>query len=163
MVRAGIVLYGVSPSAQTQGMPPLCPVMSLRAVIAQIKDLKKGDTVSYGCTFCAPRDMRVAVVPVGYADGYLRRCSERGAYLLIRGKRAPIVGRVCMDQLMLDVTDIESVSTSDLVTVLGRDGEETVTGLLAAIPEVTKERICAAACSICPDTIYFLRGKEDEA
>ena len=127
MVRAGIVLYGVSPSAQTQGMPPLCPVMSLRAVIAQIKDLKKGDTVSYGCTFCAPRDMRVAVVPVGYADGYLRRCSERGAYLLIRGKRAPIVGRVCMDQLMLDVTDIENVSTSDIVTVLGRDGEETVT------------------------------------
>lgn len=127
MVRAGIVLYGIAPSAQTRSMPPLRPVMSLRAVISQVKELCEGDTVSYGCTFRAPRNMRIAVVPVGYADGYLRRCGEGGAYMLLHGKRAPIVGRICMDQLMLDVSAIPEAKASDVITVIGEDGDEAIT------------------------------------
>ncbi len=127
MVRAGIVLYGVAPSAQIKSMPLLRPVMSLRAVISQVKELREGDAISYGCTFRAPRAMRVAVVPVGYADGYLRRCGEGGAYMLLHGKRAPIVGRICMDQLMLDVSEIPEVKASDVVTVIGQDGDERIT------------------------------------
>jgi alanine racemase len=135
MVRAGIVLYGVAPSREMRHMPPLRPVMSLRAVISQVKTLRAGDTVSYGCVFRAPRDMRIAIVPVGYADGYLRRNGEAGAYMLLHGKRAPIVGRICMDQLMLDVSDIPNVAPSDEVTVLGSDGEEIITA--EALAEMT--------------------------
>lgn len=145
MVRAGIVLYGVAPSAQVKNMPPLRPVMSLRAVISQVKTLCEGDTVSYGCTFRAPRNMRVAVVPVGYADGYLRRCGEGGAYMLLHGKRAPIVGRICMDQLMLDVSEIPEAKASDVVTVIGEDGDETMTAdLLAEISDtIPYEILCS--------------------
>ncbi len=132
MVRAGIVLYGVAPSAQIKNMPRLRPVMFLRAVISQVKELCEGDTVSYGCTFRAPRNMRVAVVSVGYADGYLRRCGEGGAYMLLHGKRAPIVGRICMDQLMLDVSAIPEAKASDVVTVIGKDGDEEVTADMLA-------------------------------
>ncbi len=134
MVRAGLVLYGVAPSKEVKNLPPLRPVMSLRAVISQVKSLRAGDTVSYGCTFRAPRDMRIAIVPVGYADGYLRRNGEGGAYMLLHGKRAPIVGRICMDQLMLDVSDIPDAAPSDVVTVIGTDGEETITAdMLSAL------------------------------
>lgn len=132
MVRAGIVLYGVLPSSEIRNRLPLRPVMALRAVISQIKELSAGDAVSYGCVFRAPRAMRVAVVPVGYADGYLRRSGEGGAYMLLHGKRAPIVGRICMDQLMLDVTDIPEAAPSDVVTVIGRDGDEEITAAMLA-------------------------------
>ena len=132
MVRAGLVLYGVAPSAEIRNMPPLRPVMSLRAVISQVKELSAGDAVSYGCVFRAPHKMRIAIVPVGYADGYLRRCGEGGAYMLLHGKRAPIVGRICMDQLMLDVSDIPEAKPSDVVTVLGTDGGETITAAMLA-------------------------------
>ena len=127
MVRAGVVLYGALPSGQIRNSLPLHPVMSLRTVISQIKDLATGDAVSYGCAFRAPRPMRVAVVPVGYADGYLRRNGEGGGYMLLHGKRAPIIGRICMDQLMLDVSDIPEAAPSDVVTVLGKDGDAVIT------------------------------------
>jgi len=135
MVRAGIVLYGVAPSHQVENMPSLRPVMSLRAVISQIKTLRAGDTVSYGRVFRAPRDMRIAIVTGGYADGYLRRNGEAGAYLLLRGRRAPIIGRICMDQLVLDVSEIPDAAPSDVVTLLGTDGEETITA--EALAEMT--------------------------
>ena len=127
MVRAGVVLYGVLPSGAVKSEISLRPVMSLRAVLSMVKDLRAGECVSYGCTFCAPKDMRVATVPVGYADGYWRSNAENGGYLLVRGHRAPIVGRICMDQLMLDVTDIPDAAMGDVATVIGEDGDECIT------------------------------------
>ena len=85
--------------------------------------IKKGDTVSYGRRFTAQNDTVLATVPVGYADGYLRCSSEAGAYMSVRGVRVPIVGRVCMDQMMVDVTDIPGVSEDDIATIIGRDGD----------------------------------------
>ena len=126
MVRAGIVLYGLAPSRQLRRLPRLMPVMSLRAVVSFVKEIREGDTVSYGCQFTAPRAMRIATAAVGYADGYRRASSENGTSVLLRGKRVPIVGRVCMDRLMLDVSSLPDVRRDDVVTVLGQDGEETV-------------------------------------
>lgn len=127
MVRAGVLLYGALPSLAVKHTVPLRLVMSLRAVISMVKTLREGESVSYGCTFRAPREMRVATVPVGYADGYWRSNAENGGYLLVRGKRAPIVGRICMDQLMLDVTEIPEAAMGDVATIIGVDGEECIT------------------------------------
>ncbi len=107
--------------------------MSLRSTIAMIKEVEPGDCISYSRTFRAEKPMRIATVPVGYADGYLRALSNK-AEVLIRGKRAPVVGNVCMDQMMVDVTDIPEAAVDDRVTLAGSDGEETVSfGELAAI------------------------------
>lgn len=126
MVRAGIVLYGLQPSEEVQNPLDLKETLCLKAVISQIKILKKGDSVSYGCTFTADRDMKIATVPAGYADGYWRSNSKNGAYLLVNGHRAPIVGRVCMDQLMVDVSEIETIRVGDVVTVMGTEGVEKI-------------------------------------
>ena len=126
MVRAGIVLYGLVPSSDIRAEHTLKPVMSLRAIVSLVKEIDKGDALSYGCTFVADKKMKIATVPVGYADGYLRANGKNKMYMLVRGKRAPIVGRICMDQLMLDVTDIDGVCMGDTVTVIGRDGEEEI-------------------------------------
>jgi alanine racemase len=106
MVRAGIVLYGLQPSAELRTPLELRPAMTLKSVVSHVKTLREGDSVSYGRTFVAKQDMKIATVPIGYADGYRRASSENGATLLIRGKRCPIVGRVCMDQLMVDVSEL---------------------------------------------------------
>ena len=126
MVRAGVVLYGLQPSQDVLHPLDLKETICLKAIISQVKVLKKGDSVSYGCTFTADKDMVVATVPAGYADGYWRSNSQNGAYLLVHGKKAPILGRVCMDQLMIDVTDVENVSAGDIVTVMGKDGNEKI-------------------------------------
>lgn len=131
-VRAGIILYGCAPSNDVRKKVALKPVMSLRAVVSHVKDIELGDAVSYGCTFVADKKMRIATVPIGYADGFLRANSENGGYMLVRGKRANIVGRVCMDQLMIDVSDIDGVCMGDTVTVIGRDGDEEVTADMIA-------------------------------
>ena len=127
MVRAGIILYGVPPSDVLRFPADLRPVLSLHSVISMVKELQAGDTVSYGATFTAPRPMRVATVPVGYADGYRRENGALRSYMLVGGKRVPILGRVCMDQLMLDVTDLATVRRGDPVVVLGQMGESRVT------------------------------------
>ena len=121
------------------------PVMSLKSVVSMIKEINKGDCVSYGCTFCADRKMKIATAPVGYADGYWRSNSSGGAQMLIRGKRVNIVGRVCMDQLMLDVSDVGEVKEGDYITVIGRDGAEAVTAdeLAAKNGTINYEMICA--------------------
>lgn len=121
MVRPGIILYGLSPSPVQRDRFDLRPVMHLRSVISMVKPLEAGATVSYGRTFTAPRDMVLATAPIGYADGYPRILSGRQE-VLVRGQRVPIVGRVCMDQLMLDVTGVEGVKEGDLVTAFGIDG-----------------------------------------
>ncbi len=125
-VRAGITIYGIYPSEEVdRSNLPLKSVMSLTSHISYIKELPEGCPISYGGTFVTKRKSLIATVPVGYGDGYPRLLSNKGE-VLIRGKRAPIVGRVCMDQFMVDVTEIEA-EEYDLVTLLGRDGSEEIT------------------------------------
>ena len=127
LVRAGITMYGLLPSpemAKTQ--VPLKPVLSLHSHIVYVKELRKGQTVSYGSKFTAEKTTIVATIPLGYGDGYPRSLSSRG-YVLIRGQKAPILGRVCMDQFMVDVTQIANVKEGDLVTLIGSNGDETIT------------------------------------
>ena len=97
----------------------------LKSHVAFVKEIEAGTSISYGGTFIAKEKMKIATIPVGYADGYPRNLSNIG-YVLIRGKKAPIVGRVCMDQFMVDVTDIDDVKFMDPVTLVGTDGEETI-------------------------------------
>ncbi len=126
-VRAGIILYGLYPSPEVEQEPvPLKPLMSLRSHIAYIKTVEPGVEISYGGIFTTTRKTRVATIPVGYADGYARGLSNKGS-VLIRGKRAPILGRVCMDQFMVDVTDIPEARELDQVTLLGKDQEDCIT------------------------------------
>ena len=126
-VRAGIILYGLYPSDQVEKEPvPLKPVMALKSRVVYIKTVEPGVEISYGGTFVTKRPTRVATIPVGYADGYARALSGKGS-VLIRGKRAPIIGRVCMDQFMVDVTDIPEAEELDEVTLIGRDGEDCIT------------------------------------
>lgn len=126
-VRAGIILYGLYPSPEVEQEPvPLKPLMSLRSHIAYIKTVEPGVEISYGGIFTTTRKTRVATIPVGYADGYARGLSNKGS-VLIRGKRAPILGRVCMDQFMVDVTDIPEARELDQVTLLGRDQKDCIT------------------------------------
>ena len=121
MVRVGVVLYGLAPSHKVQGCEELSPVMSLKSVISMIKEIEAGDTVSYGCTYTAEKRTKIATAPVGYADGFWRSNADNGTEMLIRGQRVKIVGRVCMDQLMLDVTDVKGVREGDYITVIGAD------------------------------------------
>ena len=126
MVRAGILLYGLIPDSGCKGKIDLKPVMELKAVISMVKNVKAGSKISYGRTFTAPRDMRLATLPIGYADGYHRSLSNRGK-MLINGKYAKIVGRVCMDQLLLDVTEIPEAEENMEVTIVGEDGGKRIT------------------------------------
>ena len=127
LVRAGISMYGLWPSEEMRrDTLELKPAMSLYSHVVYIKDVEPGTAISYGGTFVTDRPMRVATIPVGYGDGYPRGLSNKG-FVLIRGKRAPILGRVCMDQFMVDVTQIPEASMDDLVTLIGVDGEERIT------------------------------------
>lgn len=127
LVRAGISTYGLYPSEEVQkDQLRLKPALSLKSHVAFVKEVEEGTPISYGGTFVAPKRMQIATIPVGYADGYPRSLSNLG-YVLIRGKKAPIIGRICMDQFMVDVTEIEGVSFGDKVTMIGCDGNETIT------------------------------------
>ena len=126
MVRAGISIYGLYPSDEVgKDAVKLTPAMELKSRISYIKTIRPGTPVSYGGTFVAGRPTRIATIPVGYGDGYPRSLSSRGS-VLIRGRRAPILGRVCMDQFMVDVTDIPEAEEEDEVTLIGRDGGEQI-------------------------------------
>ena len=124
LVRAGIASYGMYPSGEVKKEKvPLKPAMELISHVAHVKWVGPGTPVSYGGTFVTRRDTRIATIPVGYGDGYPRKLSGKG-YVLIHGKKAPILGRVCMDQFMVDVTEIPNVSFGDTVTLVGHDGGE---------------------------------------
>lgn len=127
MVRAGITTYGLYPSKEvSKDIVPLRAAMSLYSHIVYCKTIHAGQSVSYGGLFTAQKDTRVATIPVGYGDGYPRSLSGKG-YVLIRGKKAPILGRVCMDQFMVDISEIPGVMEGDKVTLLGVDGTERIT------------------------------------
>lgn len=124
LVRAGISIYGIYPSNEVIfDNVPLKPVMEWKAHISYVKTVDAGVQVSYGGTFVTVQETRIATIPVGYADGYPRLLSSKG-WVLIHGKKAPILGRVCMDQFMVDVTDIPDAKDGDEVTLMGADGEE---------------------------------------
>ena len=126
-VRPGITIYGVYPSDEVVNPGvELKSVMGLKSHISHIKEVEKGIPVSYGGTFVTTRDMtKIATIPVGYADGYPRALSNKGS-VLIHGQRAKILGRVCMDQFMVDVTEIPDVQTGDEVTLMGKDGDDCI-------------------------------------
>lgn len=124
--RAGIIIYGLHPDISLDIPEGLEPVMELKAVISQVKTVPAGTCISYGRTFTSEHEMRIATVTIGYADGYSRLLSSKGE-ILVRGKRCRIVGRVCMDQLMIDVSDVPEAVSGDIVTLIGRDGDEMIT------------------------------------
>ncbi len=125
LARFGIMLYGLYPNHQLELPEALEPVMELKTIVSHVKELSAGESISYGRTFVTQKPMKVASLTIGYADGYSRLLSSK-AEVLIRGKRAKVVGRVCMDQLMIDVTDID-VSVGDIATLFGIDGEDMIT------------------------------------
>jgi alanine racemase len=126
LVRIGISLYGLSPSSEVPAPPELRPVLSLRSRVARVFDLAPGDSVSYGRTFVADRPLRAALVPVGYADGYRRSLSNRGA-MLLGGRRAPVLGRVCMDQTVIAMPDGVAARVGDEVVLIGAQGDDEIT------------------------------------
>jgi alanine racemase len=127
MVRAGIILYGLYPSDEVDhSRIKLRPVMSLKAKVAHVKRVPAGFKVSYGCTYSTENDTVIATLPLGYADGYSRLLSSKG-HALIRGRRAPVAGRVCMDQIMVDVGHIPGVNIGDEAVLIGRQGDQEIT------------------------------------
>jgi alanine racemase len=124
--RVGISLYGLKPDRAMPQPFSLLPVMSLYSIVSQVKTIKQGESVSYGRTYTAKSEIKTAVIPVGYADGYPRSLSNKG-YMLINGHKAGILGRVCMDQTVVDITDIPGVKVGDRVVVIGKSGEEVIT------------------------------------
>jgi len=134
LVRPGIMLYGSYPSPVFRSLISLKPVMTLKTRIHFLKSVSSGARISYGGTFMAKRESRIATLPIGYADGYSRHLSNHGE-VLIHGKRAPVVGRVCMDFIMVDVTDIPRASVGDEVILIGQQGGEQIT------PEEIAEKI----------------------
>jgi alanine racemase len=125
MVRVGILLYGVLPSSVCRRIPGIEPVMSVKARIAAIQKLKPGEVVGYGMRYAAPSERRIAVLPIGYGDGFPRVRNQGGA--LIHGKRAPLIGGIAMDALMVDVTDIPEAKMWDEAVIMGRQGNEEIT------------------------------------
>lgn len=142
MVRAGVVLYGLKPSEKLRHMPELQPVMTLKSVISHIKEVYPGETVSYGRTFLANRKTTVATVPIGYADGLWRANGMSECYMLVNGRYAPIIGRICMDQLMLDVSEIDC-KVGDEVTVFGADRLCSADSIARRNATINYEIVCA--------------------
>jgi alanine racemase len=124
IVRAGIVLYGISPLLEFQKL--LKPVMTWKTRISLVRDIPKGSSVSYGRTFIAPHEMRVATLSAGYADGYPCQLSNCGAAMLVRGQRCPLLGRVTMDLMVIDVTNVDEIQVGEEVVLMGCDGNEEI-------------------------------------
>nr|WP_302958809.1 alanine racemase [Ruthenibacterium lactatiformans] len=159
MVRSGIITYGLYPSAEVNpDILSLNPALSWQCRITHLKRLEAGREISYGGTYVTPHTTRVATIPVGYADGYRRSLSGK-FYVLIRGRKAPILGRVCMDQLMVDVTDIPDVQMDDPVVLIGRSGSEciTVEQIAAAADSFNYEFVCGTSLRV--PRIYMQGGQ----
>ena len=126
MVRAGVILYGLYPSLKLKDKLNLKPAMTLKSVVANIKTIKKGTGVSYGLTFTAQKDIKVATIPLGYADGYIRTIAKKG-YIGINNKKAKIIGRICMDQMMVDVSDCGDIEIGQNVIIFGDENKNNPT------------------------------------
>ena len=160
MCRAGIVIYGLYPSSQVDPNDlPLKPAMRWCSRVSHVKTLEAGRELSYGGTCTTTKPTVVATVPAGYADGY-RRSLSNSFYVLIRGQKAPILGRICMDQFMVDVTDIPGVTPGDRVVLMGTDGDETISAeaLAAAANSFNYEQVCDVSRRV--SRVYLRRGKE---
>ena len=144
MVRAGIMLYGLAPSSDMRTKTNLLPVMSLKSVISHIKTIKKGATVSYGRNFTADTDLKIATIPVGYADGYSRRLSKLDTDVLINGQRRRIIGNICMDQLMVLLEKNDKVEIGDTVTLIGTENGQSITvdELAEKLSTINYEIVC---------------------
>jgi len=149
LVRPGLMLYGLAPASWLDSRAKLSPVLSWKTAITHLKQVPAGAAVSYGSTWVAPRESVVATLPVGYADGYTRLYSSR-AQVLVRGKRAPIIGRVCMDMCMADVTDVPGAELGDEVVLLGAQGDEQVTAqeLADLSGTITYEVLCGVGARV---------------
>lgn len=158
MVRAGVILYGLYPSDEVRDKIDLKPVMQLKTVVSQVKTIPEGISVSYGRTFKSAKEMKIASVSIGYADGYSLRFSNN-AELIVCGKRAPVIGRVCMDQLMMDVSNIPEVKEGSEVTVFGTDGEEfiSVDDLAKRMGTINYEVVCLVGKRV--PRIYYKNGE----
>lgn len=141
LYRAGIIMYGLEPATGLD-IPKLRPVMSFKTIVSQVKTLNTGESVSYGRTFTAQKPMRVATIAVGYADGYMRAFSGK-AYVVIRSVRCPLIGRICMDQAMVDVSALENVCEGDEVELFGSNLP--VTELAGLIGTINYELVCAVS------------------
>jgi alanine racemase len=155
LVRPGLLLYGIAPPPLASTLP-LTPALSLRSRLVAVKHIRTGETVSYGARFTAERPTRIAVVPAGYADGIDGRMAGRGV-ALVRGRRAAVVGAVCMDMILLDITDIEAYP-GDEVVLLGRQGDERidVREVAASIGSIPWEVLCRLGSRI--ERIYSVRA-----
>ena len=163
MVRAGIVTYGMYPSEEVSPeLLTLKPALQFLSKVTFVKTLPAGREISYGGTFVTTKDTRVATVPVGYADGYRRSLSGK-FHVLIHGQKAPILGRICMDQMMVDVSDIPETQPGDRVTLVGTDGAETITmeQIAAAADSFNYEFVCGISRRV--PRIYVRGGKNVHA
>jgi alanine racemase len=159
MVRSGIVTYGMYPSSEVDPeLLKLEPALQFLSRVSHIKTLPAGREVSYGGTYVTDRPTKIATVPVGYADGYRRQLSGN-FHVLIRGKKAPILGRICMDQMMVDVTNIPDIDINDKVVLVGRDGDEVITmeQIAEAAGSFNYEFICGISRRV--PRIYTQGGK----
>ncbi len=144
MVRPGIILYGAYPSDEVKKENlSIRPAMSIKTHVSYVKDVDKGDSVSYGRKYIASEKRRIATIPVGYADGFIRAYAK-GGKVLIRGEYAPIVGRICMDQFMVDVTDIDDVKVNDEVVLMGRQGDKEISAdfIASVLDTINYEVFC---------------------
>jgi alanine racemase len=144
LVRPGIMLYGYQTVAQKASTSEVRPILTWKTTVAHLHNIQPGKSVSYNRTFIASRPSRIAVLPVGYADGYNRLLSNRGV-VLIGGRRAPVVGRVCMDMTMIDVTDVPGVDIGHEAILIGQQGQERITAADLALWQQTipYEILCA--------------------
>ena len=162
MVRPGIILYGAYPSDEVvKENLDLRPVMSIKTHVSFVKEVEKGDCISYGRTYTAPDKRKIATIPVGYADGFIRAYAKEGK-VLIKGKFAPIVGRICMDQFMVDVTDIDDVKINDEVVLMGTQGENSITAddIAKALNTINYEVFCTLSKRV--PRQYIRNGKVTE-
>jgi alanine racemase len=160
MVRAGVTMYGMWPSEEvSKDIIDLKPTMELISHVVMVKEVPAGTPVSYGGTFVTNKATRIATIPVGYGDGYPRSLSNKG-FVLIRGKHAPILGRVCMDQFMVDVSDIPEASLRDEVILFGTDGDKSISVEEVAEPanSFNYELVCNVARRV--PRVYFKNGRK---
>ena len=158
MVRSGIITYGMYPSTEVdEALLPINPALEWVSHVTHIKTLPAGCPISYGGTYITERSTTVATIPVGYADGYRRNLSNR-FYVLIHGQKAPILGRICMDQMMVDVTHIPDVKSDDIVTLVGTNGDARITmeEISAAAESFNYEFVCGISRRV--PRFYYQNG-----